>query len=159
MYSVDTNVFMDWWERRYPPDIFISLRERFEHLVNEGKIFAPKIVLTEIERVASRELKNWAKARSGIFLPHDESIQLEVGKIIDRFLINDPDSLYEEADPFVIALAKSQGFTVVTHETSVKLKTPSKRYPERVYIPDVCSRLNIPCIELIEVMRREGWTF
>lgn len=161
MYSVDTNIFIDWWERRYPPDIFSSLKACFEALVAEKKIFAPKLVLTEIERVASPELKKWAKTHSSIFVPPDESIQMEAGKIIDTYSIIDPDAQYEEADSFVIALAKSRGFLVVTHETSVKLKSRSKRppYSERVYIPDVCSDLNIPCIELIELMRQEGWTF
>lgn len=161
VYSVDTNIFIDWWDRLYPPDIFISLKERFEALIHEVKLFAPKLVLTEIERVGSRELKSWAKAHSTIFLPNDESIQSEASKIINGFPIIDPDAQYQEADSFVIALAKSRGFTVVTHETSFKLKTRSKRppYSERVYIPDVCSKLDIPCIELIELMRREGWTF
>jgi len=30
MYSFDTNVFMDWWDRRYPPDIFPSVQKAME---------------------------------------------------------------------------------------------------------------------------------
>jgi len=28
MYVIDTNVFLDWWERRYPPDVFPSVQRQ-----------------------------------------------------------------------------------------------------------------------------------
>ena len=63
---------------------------------------------------------------------------------------------FEEADAYVIALAQARGGLVVTAETSASQKSKPKR-PH--YIPDVCRDLGIPCINMLGLMRREGWTF
>jgi hypothetical protein len=45
---------------------------------------------------------------------------------------------------------------VVTQETPAS----EKRNPRRThFIPDVCRDLGIPCINLLGLMRREGWRF
>lgn len=45
---------------------------------------------------------------------------------------------------------------MVTYETSAG----AKRRPRRThYIPDVCAQLGVACIDLLEVMRREGLSF
>jgi hypothetical protein len=157
LYSVDTNVFMDWWIRRYPPDVFPGVLKEMERLVAAGKLFAPERVREEIERYGSRELKNWAKDNKSVFLPHDSDTQTEAMKILYTYEdLIDKTSVEDEADRWVIALAKVKSFTVVTHETAVR----RKRRPERkLYIPDVCKQMNIPCIEFIELMRLERWSF
>ena len=69
--------------------------------------------------------------------------------------LRDPKAEYEEADAYVIALAKQRGGMVVTQETSAA----EKRNPKRThYIPDVCRELGIPRISLLGLMRWEGWT-
>ncbi len=75
MYSIDTNIYLDWWVRRYPGDVFPI------------------------------KLKSWV---------------------------------------------------VVTHETPARTK---KNPPRTLYIPDVCGALNIRCIDLLQLMRREKWVF
>jgi hypothetical protein len=54
------------------------------------------------------------------------------------------------ADPFVIAKAGTDGFTVVTME---KLK------PGGAKIPNICKHFNVSCITLEDFMAAEGWTF
>jgi len=66
MYSVDTNVFIDWWERRYPPDVFPSVQKAIEDLVSAGKLFAPERVREEINSVGSSALKQWIKNNKNI---------------------------------------------------------------------------------------------
>jgi hypothetical protein len=68
----------------------------------------------------------------------------------------DPYAIHDEEDRYLIALAKLRGWTVVTHETPAKTK---KRPPRSHYIPDVCRAEKVPCIELVELMRREKWSF
>ncbi|MFZ3122502.1 MAG: DUF4411 family protein [Thermodesulfovibrionales bacterium] len=157
MYSFDTNIFLDWWERRYPPDIFPAVQRHIERLAGDGKLYAPEGVLGEIQHIGSTELKAWAKQYRGVFIPHDQQIQTEAKNIQTRFPgFIDPNAIHDEADRYVIALAKSRGFSVVTHETSAKSK---RRPPRSHYIPDVCSELSIQCIEFVELMRREKWSF
>jgi hypothetical protein len=54
------------------------------------------------------------------------------------------------ADPFVIGLARMNGATVVCEE---------HRKPSAPKIPDVCDSLGIPCIPLLELVRREGLSY
>jgi len=128
-----------------------------QHIASDGKLVAPERVHEEINRVGSRGLRDWAKTNKAIFIPHDPEIQTEAMKILYSYEgLIDMTSAEDEADRWVIALAKVKGFSVVTHETSAKLK----KKPERsLYIPDVCNAMKIPCIELLELMRREKWTF
>jgi hypothetical protein len=54
------------------------------------------------------------------------------------------------ADAFLIALARCEGFTVVTEE---KWSVDPPR------IPYVCKQLTVPCIDLGEMIDKEGWVF
>lgn len=148
---------MDWWERRYPPDVFPSVKKAIEALINQRRLFAPERVLEEINRHGSNPLKNWVKNNKHIFLPHDVDLQTEANEIQFTYPdLIDNTSPYDEADRWIIALAKLKRWTVITHETSVK----SKRKPDRnLYIPDVCNAEKIPCIEFLELLRKEKLSF
>jgi len=65
MYSVDTNIYLDWWVRRYPEDVFPAIRIKIEQLIAGGKWVAVERVGDEIQHVGSPLLKNWAKANKG----------------------------------------------------------------------------------------------
>lgn len=156
MYSVDTNVFLDWWERRYPRDIFPALEASLQRIANT-KLFACERVYDEIQAVGSPGLKAWARGNRRLFVPHDPAIQAEANAIQTRFPgLIDSTAIHDEADRYVIALARLRGFAVVTHETSARLK---RRPPRSHYIPDVCSETSVPCIDLLTLMRREGWRY
>jgi hypothetical protein len=161
MYSVDTNIFIDWWERRYPPDVFPSVQKAMEQLAQSSKMVAPERVLEEIDKYTSVSLKGWAKKNKSLFLPHDEDLQTEAQKILYAYPeLIDTTTPYDEADRWVIALAKIKGYTVVTHETSFKAKSLSMKKPDRkMYIPDVCKALGVRCVEFLVLMRAEGWKF
>lgn len=68
----------------------------------------------------------------------------------------DPYAQHDEADRYVIAFARLNGLTVVTHETPARTK---KNPPRTHYIPDVCRSLGVPCIDLVQLMRAERWKF
>ena len=70
--------------------------------------------------------------------------------------LRDPKAEHEEADAYVIALAKMRDGIVVTQETPAAEKNRPRRTH---FIPDVCRELGIPCISLLGLMRRERWTF
>lgn len=154
VYAIDTSVLMDWQVRYYPTDIFISLIAKVDLLHKEGRFFIPAIVKEELDVVGSEELTAWAKARSGLIVPIKELIT-EAQNIQNRFPgMRDPKAEYEEADAYVIALAKLRDGVVVTQETSAA----EKRAPKRShYIPDVCRELGVSCISFLGLMRREGW--
>lgn len=157
MYSIDTNIYLDWWVRRYPEDVFPSVRGQIEMLITGGKWIAVERVADEIQHVAPSPLKAWARANKSQFYRHDAALIAEANAITTRFPgLIDPYARHDEADRYVIALAKLKGCAVVSHETPAR----SKKYAPRThYIPDVCNALGIPCIDLLDLMRREKWAF
>jgi predicted nucleic acid-binding protein len=156
IYSVDTNVLMDWQARYFPTDVFGSLVTSVDVLVNEGRWLAPEIVEEELSAVGTAETIAWAKARPSVFVPLQD-VLAEALSIQNRFPgLKDPKSEFEEADAYVIALAKLRNGIVVTQETPAAEKNRPRRTH---FIPDVCRELGIPCISLLGLMRREGWKF
>ena len=157
MYCLDTNIFLDWWERRYPPDLFPSLESEMTALAGSAVICAPERVWEEIRHVGSPDLIAWARLNRGIFRPHDIAIQTEANAIHAKYPgLIDPFARHDEADRYIIALAKLRGLVVVTHETSARSK---KNPPRSHYIPDVCAAESIRCMNFVDLMRQQKWSF
>lgn len=157
VYSLDTSTLMDWQARFYPTDVFVGLKTRIEELIADGKLRAPQIVKEELAAVGTPAVKSWAKSQTGLFVPLEPQLQKETATIQARYPeLADVKSRHESADPWVIALAKMRGWTVVSQETSANEK---RKPPKSYYIPDVCRDLGVPCINLLGLMRKEGWTF
>ncbi|OOO03012.1 MAG: hypothetical protein USCGTAYLOR_00751 [Chromatiales bacterium USCg_Taylor] len=116
IYSVDTSSFMDWQARYYPTDVFRTLNERVSDLVAKGRVLAPALVREEIKAVGTDDLNRWAIANSGIFVPTAD-VLADAQAIQNQFVgLRDPKAEHEEADAYVIALAKQKGGIVVTQE-------------------------------------------
>lgn len=154
IYSVDTSSFMDWQARFYPPDVFASIVDRVDQLIAANRLLAAALVHEELGVVGTGELIAWAEEREDIFVPTGDLL-VEAQAIQNRFPgLRDPKAEYEEADAYVIALARLRGATVVTQETPAA----EKRNPKRThFIPDVCREMGVPCFNLLGLMRREGW--
>lgn len=156
VYSVDTNSLMDWQARYYPTDVFAGLSAQIDALIAAGRFFTVALVGEEVGVVGTAALVQWMRDRKDIVVPTSEVLG-EALSIQGQFTgLRDPKAEYEEADAYVIALAKVRGGIVVTQETPAA----EKRNPKRShFIPDVCRELGIPCISLLGLMRREGWRF
>ena len=147
---------MDWQARYYPPDVFQSLEQKIEAMIQSRTCEAAQIVREEIDAVGTPGLKTLAKNHAALFVPLSPEIQLEAAAIESAYPdLMDPRSMHLSADAYVIALAKVKEGIVVSQETSAQ----EKRNPKRShFIPDVCRDLGIACINLLGLMRREKWT-
>jgi len=147
---------MDWQARYYPLDVFQSLEQKIEAMIQSRTCEAAQIVREEIDAVGTPGLKTWAKNHATLFVPLGPEIQLEAAAIEAAYPdLMDPRGMHLSADAYVIALAKVKGGIVVSQETSAQ----EKRNPKRShFIPDVCRDLGIACINLLGLMRREKWT-
>lgn len=154
-YAVDTSAFMEWQARYYPTDIFTTLKTRIDDLIDEKRLFSPELVQEELTAVGTPDLTAWAVANPSLWVPTTELLSATLG-IQNKFPgLRDPKAEFEEADAYVIALAQMRDGIVVTQETSAA----EKRNPKRThFIPDVCRELGLPCISLLGLMRKEGWT-
>lgn len=154
LYSVDTSAFMEWQARYYPTDIFTSIPDKVGALIGEGRLVSAELVKEELGAVGTAELVTWSTANAGIWIPTAELLAAALD-IQNRFPgLRDPKAEFEEADAYVIALARLRDGIVVTQETSAAEKAKPRRSH---FIPDVCREMGLHCISLLGLMRREGW--
>lgn len=155
IYSLDTSFFMDWQARYYPVDVFRSLEQRIESLIEDGRGRAVALVREEIDAVGTPDLRGWVKKHRRLFVPMSSEIQKAGAAIEARYPdLLDPKSPYQSADAYVIALAQIEGGIVVSQETSASEKRkPARNY----YVPDACRELGVSCVNLLGLMRRERW--
>lgn len=154
LYSVDTSALMEWQARYYPTDIFTSIPDKIGALIAERRLLSAELVKEELGSVGTAELVAWGDAHSDIWVPTADLLAAAL-EIQNRFPgLRDPRAEFEEADAYVIALARLRDGIVVTQETSAA----EKRNPKRThFVPDVCRELGLPCISILGLMRREGW--
>lgn len=150
LYSFDTRVLIESWNRRLPPATFVSFWERLDEVINAGTVRAVDEVRGELKR--DDNLKAWAKLRGQLFVPLEHDIQRATTRVLE----------YAErmvgmgkgrngADPFVIALAVARDGVVVTEEYKGSLASPK--------IPVVCEALGVRCMTTVEFIQDQGWTF
>jgi hypothetical protein len=108
-------------------------------------------VRVELER-QDDELLAWTVQHVELFIEVDDAVQVAVTEILGTYpnLIN-PNTGRSGADPFVIALARHNGCAVVTEEKPRSVANPK--------IPDVCAAFSVPCINMIQLIREQGWTY
>jgi len=144
-FCVDTSAFLDAWERYYSPDVFSSLWNQLDELVQKRTIIISTEVYNEMKK-KSDGVVQWARShRSYCVTPNDE-IFLGVRTIMKQFpnFVNHHKDR-SGADPFVIATAQLEKGTVVTAEKPGKKNDPK--------IPDVCSYFGVPCLSLLQMFR------
>ena len=151
-YSIDTSALLDAWVRWYPPDIFSRLWENIDALIEEGNLIASEEVFVELEKKED-DVYSWAKERNHIFQPITEDIQNAVTEILINFpTLVDSRKDRSQADPFVIALAKVTNCTVVTGERNTGTSS-------RPRIPFVCEHFGVRYINIVSLIREQGWRF
>ncbi len=150
MFSLDTSGFLDAWTRHYPPDTFATFWEHMNRAALEGTIKVSEEVVRELEK-KDDGAADWIKARPGMIVSTDISIQKKISEILKMHprLVNAGKNR-SGGDPFVIAVALTHEFSVITGELpSGNLKNPR--------IPDVCGALKVQSLSLLEFVRSQKW--
>lgn len=149
-YSIDTSIFIENWQRLYPPDVFPSVWRFMESLIADGRGLVSHEVLEELKK-KDDELLGWMSGRENLLVPTGDEIQIRTIEINDQFPnLTDVERERGVADPFVIAVAEVRSCSVVTYE---RPRTRTTRPPK---IPDVCAaRGQVDCIDFVELARRE----
>jgi hypothetical protein len=152
IFCFDTSSLVRAWTEAYPLDAFPTFWDRIDELFEDDRIIAPDEVLRETSK-RDDGLHKWLKQRSGLFAAIDDELQESVAEVMSDhpFLVkNRPGK--NAADPWVIALARTTGSTVVTEEAVNR----SAKYPK---IPSVCHEYKVPWVRLLDVIRGERWRF
>ncbi|GMO39769.1 MAG: DUF4411 family protein [Termitinemataceae bacterium] len=142
-YVFDTNIFINL-KNFYTRDIFVSVWDFVEGLINENTIISSDEVMAELTPFVD-SLSDWAKERSSMFVQSDEEVQLIVGNILSVFpkLVAGLKKT-NAADPFVIVLAKLKNCTLVTEEKYGTVDNPK--------MPLACEHFNVKCIKFLDFL-------
>lgn len=156
-YVVDTNVLITLMEY-HPQDkpTYQAIWDDIETLIKQRNIFSTMVVYDEIMKYLGKndQLKKWAKShKKRFFISPDQETWQFAQEIIKNF----PDLLDKkklqtgepDADPFLIALAESEGATIITQER--------KDLPNR--IPMVAVHYNVESIDLYEFFEKRKLKF
>jgi hypothetical protein len=148
-YCIDTSSIIDL--RPYQRITFPSLWNEIESLIQQTILISPREVLRELKRQDDIIYK-WAKDNEIMFQDINDLEQQEVRDILRKYNdLIDFNKTTPDADPFVIALARHRGCTVVTQE---KLRSTGRNK-----IPNVCKDYDINCIDLLEFFIEQKWSF
>ena len=152
-YSVDTSALIDGLERYYPASTFAGLWEAIDVLVTEGRFVVSAEVWEEVKK-KDEVVKDWVEPRQdNLVVPTTATIAQEVQAILNRFpRMVMTGGRRNRADPFVVAVAKLQGATVITGEEL----DGNDRRPK---IPFVCKELGVDCIRFTDLIVEEQWKF
>ena len=149
-FSFDTSALLDAWVRHYPPDVFASIWERMDEAAKAGQIFVIDEVVTELKRKDDGIFK-WIEDRESMIVSIETDVQSCLVEIMTKYpRLVDTKKNRSGCDPWVIALARARGFSVVSAEkASGSLSKPK--------IPDVCKDLAVPYVEVVDFFRKQGW--
>ena len=117
---------------------------------NNGGIFVIEEVVRELER-KDDDIYQWVKQRDAMIVPIDVEVQEHLTQIMSKYgRLVDTRRNRSGCDPWVIALARARGLTVVTGEKATgNLEKPK--------IPDVCKDLGVSCVDIVDFFRKQGW--
>ncbi|TLQ40933.1 DUF4411 family protein [Ruoffia tabacinasalis] len=154
-YLLDTNIYLDFYDRYYKFNYFPSFWLFFEDIINKSVVI-PKIVLNE--QFQDEKFNNWITENyTNDIINHKDFVigWTEVLSYLqnspfynDKALTSDKGWAHERiADPWLIAIAKDLNLTLVTSETrnvNLNISQPSKS----AKIPDVCDKFEVACINI-----------
>ena len=151
-YSFDSNVIINPWNRQYPRDVFPGFWRDIEELIENGLAICAEEVRREIEH-KDDDINHWLTDRAHMIVPFDRGIEEAYIEVINKFrAYAKRTQARNQADPVVIALAMSRNLVVVTEEK----REPGSASPK---IPDVCDHFGVVCLSIVEMMRKEGWSY
>jgi hypothetical protein len=165
IFIIDSDALIAPYQNFYPFDMFPDIWNFFARNIISKNIVILDKVFDEIGK-GKDPLSNWLAAVKNIEPTgvREAEIIRTYGNILN-YLQSSP--LYKEealnswssntvADPWIIAAAFTNSFTVITLEKgneSLSAAQPTKK----VKIPDICKQFNVKCESLYYMMRQLGF--
>ena len=162
IYCFDTSAFIRI-NRFYPREIFSDLWEELESLIKSGYLFSHQICLEEIRPKTSKPdfLGEWVKDKTSIFKNITERQVKIVTEILEKFPgLIDYKKEKDEADPWIIALAKEEieKRDLFSEEREIILVSEESTRSS-IKIPAVCREYGVNHKTLFEFFQDMGWSF
>lgn len=157
IYIIDTSSLIELKDH-YPRNIFPGVWNKIEDLYRNKRLISPQKVKEEINRVDD-DLKKWVNIKKKMFVKPDE---IQIQKLIEIIKENpnfvDPTKTEDEADPFLIALARKEKESgKLPFDDYIIITQESKTKPNR--IPTIAIKYGINSMNLLELFKAENWIF
>jgi hypothetical protein len=159
-YCIDSSSLIDLG-RKNPIDVYPGVWEKLSGLIEEGRLISCTEVYKELIR-GDDNVGRWTKKHRHMFRRLDASQVRIVHEIVAKHpAVVDHTKEHADADVFLVTLALAGNRTraetmwpmehvVVTEE---RMKKP------KVNVPSVCASYNVDFCNVLEMFRREKWTF
>jgi hypothetical protein len=157
-YAVDTNVIVSFLgdsdSEHYPLDVFKPQWNFLEAAMKDGRVVAPRIVETELEKWNKNvsAMRGWLHEHRYLFHDIMSDDQLAAAKQVVNFYPAYATSVNYLGDLEVMAFAMARGLTVISLE--VKATQHSAKKPK---IPNICEEFGIQWVNLAGFLRAEGF--
>ncbi len=154
-YLLDTNIYINFYDRYYRFDYFPSFWSRLQSVLNK-EIVLPDIVIQE--NYQDETFRDWLSLNfNGAIYKHKECSDIW-GEVIqhiakcnfysEKALTNDKSWAREKiADGWLIAIAKKENLTIVSSETR-NYNLNEKQPNQSPKIPDIADDFGIRCIDM-----------
>jgi hypothetical protein len=151
-YTLDTNILIGLVQR-YPRDIFPAIWASIETSVAAGESCVCEAILREVHR-GGDDLHDWAKGLQGFVCPVTDAELITVAQIaaVHPGWVQ---GQLNEADPFVIAHAKSERSVIVTEENRKGPGTEDKNQK----IPNIADEHRVQTTKFFDYIRSYGWQY
>jgi len=151
-YTLDTNILINM-NRVYPRDIFPTLWDHLEGLVDVGWACICSEILVEVKR-GGDELHTWANDLPDFVC---ELTAIEPATVA-TISAQHPDwvrGTQNAADPWLIAHAIAHDRTIVSEEREAGPGVEDRNQK----VPNVAAENGVECIKFFELARRQSWRF
>lgn len=151
-YSVDTSALIDGIERFYPIRNFPNFWRHMDDLIDQGRLRVSEEAWNEAISVDA-PLREWCEdkgaRRDRCIYPTIDEVAAIAGDIGTEYPNWIRQGKKNGADPFVIAVAEHESYTVISGETNGG--------PSKPKIPYVCAQRGVPHGRLVDLIRSEDW--
>lgn len=152
-YILDSSALIRVNELRVTEDVKVAMWTRLWDLVAAGRAATVDVVLEELERNEPGCFDLVRPHRGAPFVVRKRELMgPEAASVLQRVL-NDFPSMSgigqrrDKADPWLVTLAATRGWSVVTQES----RTADQK------IPHACRVLDVACVDLLELVLTENW--
>ncbi|MBC9787160.1 DUF4411 family protein [Carnobacterium maltaromaticum] len=154
-YLLDSNIYINFYDRYYQHSYFPSFWENLKEIMNQN-VLIPKVVIDE--HYQDQWFTQWLSENFEHEIINHNNYAEEWVQILDHVSTC---GFYSDAalssskgwanvriaDPWIIAIAKSDDLVIVTSE--LKNKNLNANQPSKAAkIPDICNSLGIRCIDM-----------
>ncbi|MFK0241691.1 DUF4411 family protein [Microbacterium sp. NPDC090281] len=151
-FTLDTNILIRM-AAQYPRDIFPSVWERLEELIDARAACICDEVHEEVHR-GTDELYEWAKAQDGFVCDvggEEIALAAEISEDYPEWVRESQNA----ADPFLIAHAEVTGLTIVSDEREAGANVT----PRNQKVPNVARARGVRCLNFFGMATELGWRF